>query len=132
EPFEAGTVVQVEQQTVTLDANGSVDVAIVLTRSGQNAGLNLLAAAVEGAAGRTGPLAPILVLVPESCSAAPPRAPQLSLDGSTVQWTSLPGAMSYDVVRGAPPPRRSPHGRYDLATTACPGLQVAGTSLQDA
>jgi hypothetical protein len=132
EPFEAGTVVQVEQQTVTLDANGSADVPIVLTRSGPDAGLNFLAAAVEGAAGRTGPLAPILVLVPESCSAAPPRAPQLFLGGSTIQWSLLPGAMTYDVVRGDLATLRSTHGRYDLATTACPGLQVAGTSLLDA
>jgi hypothetical protein len=132
EPFEANTVVQVEQGTVTLGANGIADVPIVLTRGGPGAGLNHLAAALEVVTGRTGPLAPILVAVPESCSDAPPRAPQLSLDGAEVLWSPLPGATTYDVVRGDLPTLRSTHGRYDLAITGCPGFQVAATSLQDA
>jgi len=132
DPFEPDTVIQVEQQTVTLDAAGRADVPIVLTRGGANAGLNLLAAAIEGPAARTGSLAPILTVVPESCTNAPPRSPQLAVQGDVVSWSPLPGAMSYDVVRGDLPTLRATRGRYDSATTGCPGFAVTGTSLEDA
>jgi hypothetical protein len=131
DPFEADTVVAVEQVPVTLDAAGFADVPIVLTRAGADAGLNHLVAAIEGAAGRTGPVSAVLVAVPESCTDAPPRSPQLFLEGDAVFWTPLPGAMRYDVVRGDLGILRSTHGRYDLATTGCPGFAVEGTSLLD-
>ena len=35
------------------------------------------------------------------------------------------------MVRGVLSTLRSTHGRFDLAIAACPGSQVAGTSLQD-
>jgi len=132
DPFEAGTVVDVEQITVTLDADGLADLPIALTRSGPNAGLNFLAAVVDDPAGRTGLLSPVLVAVPESCSAAPPRAPTLAMIGESVWWSPLAGATLYDVVRGDLAALRSTHGRYDLAVTGCLAWRTAETSAGDA
>ncbi|HET8948839.1 MAG TPA: hypothetical protein VFQ07_17810 [Candidatus Polarisedimenticolia bacterium] len=131
EPFEADTVVQVEQWSVTLNASGIADIPVTLTRAGPDAGLNFFVAAPVGAAGRTGPLSAVLLAAPESCTFAPARSPQLFLQGNDVLWTPLPGATTYDVVRGDLASLRATHGRYDLATTGCPGFAVSGTSLTD-
>jgi hypothetical protein len=131
EPFEADTVVQVEQWSVVLDLSGIADIPVTLTRAGPDAGLNLFVAAPVGPSERTGAISAVLIAAPESCTFAPARSPQLFLEGNEVWWTPLPGATTYDVVRGALPILRSTHGRYDLATTDCVGLAVSGTSVTD-
>lgn len=132
EPFEADTVVQVEQWSVTLDLTGIADIPVTLTRAGADAGLNLFVATAVGPSERTGPLSAVLIAAPESCTFAPVRSPQLLLEGNEIWWMPLPGATTYDVVRGSLPILRSTHGRYDLATTDCTGFAVNGTSLTDA
>ncbi|HYV19867.1 MAG TPA: hypothetical protein VFC25_12655 [Verrucomicrobiae bacterium] len=131
EPFEADTVVGVEQWAVTLDVSGVADIPVNLTRASPDAGLNFFVAAPVGPSERTGALTAILVAAPESCTWAPARSPQLLLEGQEVRWTPLPGATAYDVVRGVLPTLRSTHGRYDFATTDCTGLAVSGTSVTD-
>jgi len=131
DPFEADTVVGVEQRAIVLDASGFADVPIDLTRSGPDAGVNFLAATVEGPAARTGPLSPVLVAVPESCSDAPPRSPSLAMSGQSIAWSPLAGATRYDVVRGDLGTLRSTHGRYDLAVTGCLAFRTQETVVSD-
>jgi len=131
EPFEADTVVEVEQWSVTLDLSGTADIPVTLTRAGPDAGLNFFVAVPVGPSARTGQTSAVLLAAPESCTWAPARSPQLFLQGNEISWTPLPGATAYDVVRGVLPTLRSTHGRYDFATTDCTGPAVSGTSVID-
>jgi hypothetical protein len=61
DPFEANSIVAVNEQTATIGAGGSVDIPVTLASTVAGGGNNRLVAVVEGA-GATGPTSNIAVL----------------------------------------------------------------------
>jgi hypothetical protein len=68
DPYEANSVVAVNEQTATIGAGGSVDVPVTLTSAGSGAGNNRFVAVVE-TSGATGPTSNVTVLQLESPAA---------------------------------------------------------------
>jgi hypothetical protein len=119
DPFEGNSALLVAESAATLGLSGTADIPIMLTRAGTDAGLNYILAAFVDGFGRTGPVSAPIVLVPEDCSAPPPRTVTLTMTDATVAWTLLPGAMAYDLVRGDLTALRASGGDFTLATEAC-------------
>jgi LmbE family N-acetylglucosaminyl deacetylase len=59
----------------------------------------------------------------------PLGVPSLGVDRSKVSWTSVAGATGYDVVRGSLVQLRTTGGNFSVATEACLGSDLGGTSL---
>jgi len=71
----------------------------------------------------------------EFCSAsAPGTVSGLSFDADrqTLRWNAASHAQTYDVLRGSLNVLRESSGDFDAASDACPGDDLAGTSLTDA
>ena len=62
QPFEANSVIAVDEQEATIGPAGFVDVPTTLTRSGAQGGLNHLVAVVNGADGATGRISNRVIL----------------------------------------------------------------------
>lgn len=81
DPFEANRALGVTRHTATIGAGGFVDIAVALTRSSAEAGLNHIAAVVTDAGGRSGPLSNVLIV---QLTDSPPtnQAPVLATIGT--------------------------------------------------
>jgi hypothetical protein len=132
DPFEASSAVAIQEITTVLDAAGHADVAVTLTRSSPIGGLNTIVATQQDASQRTGGVSQAIVLVPEDCTAPPPRSPTVSVDGGAISWTTLAGATAYDLVRGSLQTLRSSHGDYGASVTDCLAARQAGLTFTDA
>ena len=130
DPFEANSVVGIVERAAVLNGSGIADVPVTLLRTSASAGLNYFVAVLKDVSGRTGPASPVLVLVPEDCSAPPLRSVSLALTGDTIAWTMLPGATSYDLVRGD---LRTllPQGNFAAAVSACLADHLSSTLFVD-
>src|SRR6185503_671636 len=53
-------------------------------------------------------------------------------DRQTLRWNAASHAQTYDVLRGSLNVLRGSAGDFDAASDACPGDDLAGTSLTDA
>ena len=98
--FEANTALAYQEYPVTIGAAGYVDVPVTLTRGAPEGGFNYLVAALRTPIGWTGAPSAPAVLMPVDCTAPPRRSMTLTWAGSSLSWTLLAGATSYDVVTG--------------------------------
>jgi hypothetical protein len=131
DPFEANSAILVTEYDATIGLSGSVDIPVTLTRTSPDGGLNHLAAVVKNASGVTGGLSPLTLLDYDDCAAPPQRSSRLDLDlAGDLSWTPLPGALSYDVVKGDLNLLLSTHS-YTASVLSCPASRQAGTSLTD-
>jgi hypothetical protein len=132
DPFERNSAVLVAESAATLDFSGTADIPVTLTRAGADAGLNYFVAAFVDGFGRGGPVSAPIVLVPEDCSAPPPRTMTLTMTDATIAWTPLPGATAYDLVRGDLAVLRASGGDFAAATGACLADDWPGTTWVEA
>lgn len=129
DPFEADTAILVTEYDTAIGLSGSVDIPVTLTRTSPDGGLNHLVAVVKNASGTTGGLSPLTLLDYDDCTAPPLRASGLNLDlAGGLSWTPLPGALSYDVVKGDLNLLHSTRS-YTASVLSCPADRQAGTSL---
>jgi hypothetical protein len=132
DPFEGNSALVVGEASATLAPTGIADIPVTLTRAGPDAGLNYFVAAFADASGHMGPVSAPVVLVPEDCSAPPPRSMTITMTAAGIDWTPLPGAAAYDLVRGDLGVLRASGGDFSAATTACLADDWAGTSRDEA
>jgi hypothetical protein len=131
DPFEANSAILVNEYDATIGFSGSVDIPVMLTRTSADGGLNHLVAVVKNAMGISGPFSPLVLLDFDDCTAPPPRASRLNLDmAGNLSWTPLPGALSYDLVKGDLNLLRSTRS-YTSSVLSCPADQQVGTSLAE-
>jgi glucose/arabinose dehydrogenase len=89
QPFEANSVIQVNEKTATVGASGFVDIPVTLTNTNPEGGYNHLVAAVKDAQGHTGLLSDVHVLQLETGSG-----------GNTAPTSS--GIANVTVIQNAP------------------------------
>jgi hypothetical protein len=130
DPFEANSIVAILERTAILGGSGSVDFPVTLLRSSPASGLNYFVAVMRDASGRTGTVSANLILVPEDCNAPPIRSVSISIAGDVIEWTPLPGATTYDLVRGGQQALH-PQGDFGVATLVCLVDQAAATLFVD-
>jgi hypothetical protein len=131
DPYEANSALVVSEQDVTIGLSGSADIPVTLTRSDPAGGLNYFVAVIRDSGGATGLTSPVVVIDYDDCSAPPPRSVTLGLDqGGVLSWTPLPGALSYDIVKGDPAILRST-GSWGASILACLGDNATGTTVTD-
>jgi hypothetical protein len=129
--YEANSAILVTEYDATIGLSGSVDIPVTLTRTSADGGLNHLVAVVRNSTGVTGGLSPLTLLDYDDCTAPPLRSSRLALDLSGgLSWTPLPGALSYDVVKGDLNLLLSTRS-YTTSILSCPAGRQAGTSLAD-
>jgi hypothetical protein len=131
DPFEATSALAVQEIDAVLDGSGRADIPVTLTRSAATGGLNTIVATERDPLQRTGGVSPPIVLVPEDCTAPPPRSPTLDVEPGSVSWTPLPGAMAYDLIRGSLTMLRATHGDYGLSVTDCLAAGQSGQTFAD-
>ena len=131
DPFEANSAILVTEYDATIGLSGSVDIPVTLTRSSADGGLNHLVAVVKSASGITGALSPPTLLDYDDCSAPPQRSSRLDLDlTGNLSWSPLPGALSYDLVKGDLNLLLSTRS-YTTSVLSCPASRQVGASLAD-
>jgi hypothetical protein len=131
DPYEANSAILVTEYDATIGFSGSVDIPVTLTRTSADGGLNHLVAVVRNAAGITGGLSPLTLLDYDDCTNPPPRASRLDLNlAGGLFWTPLPGALSYDVVKGDLGLLHSTRS-YTASILSCLAARQAGTSLAE-
>ena len=128
DPFEANSAILVNEYDATIGLSGSVDIPVTLTRTSADGGLNHLVAVVKNASGVTGGLSPLTLLDYDDCTAPPPRSSRLDLDlAGGLSWSPLPGALSYDVVKGDLNLLRSTRSYTDSILSCTADRQVTTT-----
>jgi len=75
DPYEANSVLQVQDFTVTLDVSGTADIPVTLTQSDPAGGLHYAVAVLQDADGMTGPVSNVAILKYEP----PPPPPSAAL-----------------------------------------------------
>jgi hypothetical protein len=131
DPFEANSAILVTEYDAIIGPSGYVDIPVTLTRTSADGGLNHLVAVVKNASGATGGLSPLTLLDYDDCTAPPQRSSRLDLDlAGNLSWTPLPGALSYDVVKGDLNLLLATRS-YTSSILSCPAGRQAGTSLAD-
>jgi hypothetical protein len=131
DPYEANSAILVSEYDTTVGPSGSVDIPVTLTRTSSDGGLNHFVAVVKNLSGATGALSPKVLLDLDDCAAPPPRASRLDLDlGGVVFWTPLPGALTYDLVKGSLNLLSSTRS-YTTSVLSCLAGGQGGTSAPD-
>ncbi len=88
EPYDANSVLQVQDFTATLDVSGTADIPVTLTKSDPAGGIHYAVAVVEDPDGMTGPTSNVVVLVYNPDMPPPPTEALIRINAGGPEVTT--------------------------------------------